>query len=268
MPVARAAHFAATLAVLCVTLWSIVRAPLPLGCSLGVAFAYLALTCLGVFFLRLRMYVDAVVRGPRGARGVALTFDDGPHPVHTRRVLDALDATGVKGTFFVIGKKAEEHPELVREILARGHEVGLHSYAHDRLMSLRGGSRVRADLERGIEVLERITGSRPRIFRPPVGHTNPIIARVISELDLQVVGWSVGARDGLAGTTARDVLARVMPRARDGAIVLLHDAAELGEREPAGVAALPALLERLAAERLDVVPLQDFLDTEEELASA
>jgi len=256
---ARGVYFAATVFVLAVPVWSVVREPLPLPVLLAIVTAYAAITCLGVFFLGLRMYTGALVRGPSGARGVVLTFDDGPHPTYTRKVLDALDAKGAKGTFFVIGKKVEAHPEIVKEILARGHTVGLHSYAHDRLFSLRAPSVVRADLERGIRVLEEVTGERPRLFRPPIGHTNPIIARVVEELDLDVVGWSVGARDGLSGTKPADVLSRVMPRAKDGAIVLLHDAPERGEREPAGVAALPELLEKLEAERLDVVPLSAFV---------
>lgn len=260
MSPARGLYFAATAGVLVVPAWSILREPLPLPIVLAIVGAYGAITCLGVFFLGLRMYTDALVRGPAGARGVALTFDDGPHPTYTRKVLDALDAKGKKGTFFVIGKKAEEHPALVEEILARGHTVGVHSYAHDRLFSLRSPRFVRDDLVKAIAVLEKITGERPRLFRPPIGHTNPIIARVADELDLEVVGWSVGARDGLARTTKDDVLARVMPSAKDGAIVLLHDAPERGEREPAGVVALPELLDKLEAERLDVVPLAAFVN--------
>lgn len=259
MSPARVIYFAATVGVLAVPVWSVVHEPLPLGALFAIVSGYAAVTCLGVFFLGLRMYTNALLRGPSGARGVALTFDDGPHPTYTRKVLDALDAKGAKGTFFVIGRKVEEHPEIVKEILARGHTVGLHSYAHDRLFSLRGPSVVRRDLQKAIAVLEKVTGERPRLFRPPIGHTNPIIARVVEELDLDVIGWSVGARDGLAGTTAADVLSRVMPSAKDGAIVLLHDAPERGEREPAGVSALPELLEKLEAERLDVVPLASFV---------
>ena len=255
MSPARALYFATTIGVLAVPVWSLVREPLPVLVVGAIVVAYVALTCLGVFFLGLRMYTDARIRGPAGSRGVALTFDDGPHPTYTRKVLDALDAKGVKGTFFVIARKAEEHPDIVKEIVARGHTVGLHSYGHDRLFSLRSTAYVRRDLEKGIATLERLLGERPRLFRPPIGHTNPIIARVVEELDLEVVGWSVGARDGLSGTTPADVLSRVMRSAKDGAIVLLHDAPEVGEREPAGVVALPALLARLEAERLPIVPL-------------
>jgi peptidoglycan/xylan/chitin deacetylase (PgdA/CDA1 family) len=165
----------------------------------------------------------------------------------------------VKATFFVIGAKAAKHPEIVRAIVERGHDIGVHGFAHDRLFSLRGAKRVRADLERAIRTLEGITDKRPVLFRPPIGHTNPTIARVADELDLIVVGWTVAARDGIARTKVDDVVARVSRGVRDGAIVVLHDAAERGGRKPAGVAALGAVLDAIEEKNLSVVPLATFV---------
>jgi peptidoglycan/xylan/chitin deacetylase (PgdA/CDA1 family) len=173
-------------------------------------------------------------------------------------VLDALDASGAKATFFVIGRKVEAHPEVVREIVRRGHAIGLHSYEHDRLFALRGEERVRADLLRGLAVIEKVVGTRPSLFRPPIGHTNPIIARVVDALDLNVVGWSVSGRDGVGGVDPADVAARVRGGVRDGAIVLLHDAAERGNHEPAGPRALPEILRAIDAANLTVVPLASW----------
>jgi peptidoglycan-N-acetylglucosamine deacetylase len=222
---------------------------------------YMALLLSGVLVLRWRVFVDAVVRGPRSARGIALTFDDGPHPHWTPRILAVLAQHGVTATFFVVGRKVEAHPDVVRAIVDAGHAVGLHSYAHDRFFSLRGERRVKEDLERGVAVLERALGQRPRLFRPPIGHTNPTIARVVEALGLVVVGWTIGGRDGLASARPAEVVARVRRDLRDGAIVLLHDAPERGEREPAAVRALPAILDAIAAERFDVVPLSDWMPT-------
>src|SRR5581483_11276118 len=178
MPPVRLALHCATGALLGLTIHSVVVRPPPLAWAAGVLLGYLILVLAGVLVLPWRVFADAVVRGPRDARGVALTFDDGPHPRWTPVVLDALSARGMKATFFVVARKAEQYPDVVREIQERGHSVEMHSYAHDRLFALRGVRRVREDLERAIASIERLTGRRPRLFRPPIGHTNPTIARV------------------------------------------------------------------------------------------
>ena len=259
MPPFRFVFYAASVAAGLLAARAVLIEPPPLWFAVCAAVAYLTLMLLGVFVLRWRAFVDAVIEGPRHARGVVLTFDDGPDPVWTPRALDALDGAKAVATFFVIGQKAEKYPDLVRQILARGHTVGLHSYAHDRLFSLRGERRVRADLARASRVLAEITGEVPVLFRPPIGHTNPIIARVAESLDLTVVGWSVGGRDGLGSARVADVVRRVRRGLRDGAIVLLHDAAERGDHEPAGVKALPRVLAALADAQLPVVALKAFI---------
>ncbi len=259
MPRARALFWAATLGGVIVSIRSILSGPPPLTVAAILASTYVAFFLAGVFILRLQIFADAIVRGPEEAKGVVLTFDDGPHPEHTAKVLDVLEARSAHATFFVIGKKAEAHPELVREIVRRGHQIGVHGYAHDRLFALRGSTRVRKDLEKSIRTLEAITGTRPTLFRPPIGHTNPAIARIAEQLDLVVVGWSVKARDGISGATAAEVVARVTPGLEDGAIVLLHDAAERDDRTPVAAAALPGILDAIAARGLEVAELSAWL---------
>jgi peptidoglycan/xylan/chitin deacetylase (PgdA/CDA1 family) len=263
MPPARALFWAATLAGVIFSVRAAVVGPPPLLVAVAASVAYVAFFLAGVLVLRLRVFVDAVVRGPVGARGVALTFDDGPHPEHTRQVLATLEARGARATFFVIGRKADAHPDLVREIVRRGHAVGVHGYEHDRLFSLRRTRRVRRDLERSVEALERITGVRPVLFRPPIGHTNPVIARVADGLGLVVVGWSVSARDGIAGVRPEELVGRLRPGLADGAIVLLHDAAERDDRVPASIAALPMLMDAIEAQGLAIVPLESWTSDDE-----
>jgi peptidoglycan-N-acetylglucosamine deacetylase len=260
MPPLRFALYIATAALLGLSGFAVVARPPPLLWAGAALAGYVGLVLGGVFVLRWRVFVDAVVGGPRGARGVALTFDDGPHPRWTLRVLDILAEHEAKATFFLIGRKAEEYPEVVRAILERGHSVGLHSYAHDRLFALRRERHVRADLERGVAALEKITGHRPIMFRPPIGHTNPVIARVADSLDLVPVGWTIAGHDGVSRARAKTVAARIRRDLRDGVIVLLHDAPELGDREPAAVGALPAILDAIVAERLEVVPVSRWIE--------
>ena len=260
MPFARVLLYAATAMVFVLVARTLLLAPPPTSLAVLALFAYLALILAGVFALRLRMFVDALIRGPRGARGVVLTFDDGPDPETTPRVLDALEEGHAKATFFLIGKKAEAHPEIVRDMKRRGHAIGLHSYAHDRLFALRSQKRVIRDLARGVGVLKAITGEDPILFRPPIGHTNPAIARVADALDLRVVGWNLSARDGIESANPEKVVARLRRYMKDGTIVLLHDAAEGGGRVPASVEAIREILETIKDARLEVVPLEAWLD--------
>jgi peptidoglycan/xylan/chitin deacetylase (PgdA/CDA1 family) len=248
-----------TVGAIAFALRSLLTDPPTLPWTLLALGAYLAIITFGVVFARFEMFADVLSRGPTGARGVALTFDDGPDPKTTPRVLDALDAAGAKATFFVIGRKAERHPELVRDIVARGHALGVHGYDHDRFLSLRLPWRVRRDLEQAITVLAQITGHRPQLYRAPVGHVSPAMARVVAGLDLTVVGWSIKSLDGWSGASPERVLRRVVPSLGDGAIVLLHDAAERGDFEPASLEALPEILEVAARRQLDLVRVDSWL---------
>lgn len=259
MPIGRAVLVLATAGALALFARAVVLGPPPLWVPLLVLAAYLVLVVLGVVFPRFGMFADVVSCGPRGSRGVALTFDDGPDPATTPAILRALERAGARATFFVVGRKAEQHETLVAAMARAGHGVELHGYAHDRLFALRSAARVRRDLRRGLEVIERITGARPTMLRAPVGPVSPTIARVAKELGLRLVGWSVKGLDGWSGGTAQLVLARVLPRLRDGCVVLLHDASERGDFEPASLAALPEILRTAAHRELPLVLVSGWL---------
>lgn len=231
----------------------------PLSFLIPFALVYAALINLGTYFLNLGVFLDVISRGPRGARGVALTFDDGPHPVHTRRVLDLLDEFGAKATFFVIGEKAAAHPDVIRTIAERGHDLGVHSYTHDRFLNMRNERRIARELADTARVLEASTGRRTSLFRPPVGFTSPRTTIAVRELAMDVIGWTARAYDGLGMTTPARIVERVAPALADGAIVLLHDAAERGDAQPASVDALRGLLEAMRARNLAGVGLSAWL---------
>lgn len=213
----------------------------------------------GIFFLNLAVFLDVVSHGEPGARAVSLTFDDGPHPVHTGRVLDALDEAGAKGTFFVIGAKAEAYPDVIADIVRRGHEVGLHSYAHDHLLFLRNEAKIVEDLRRTQDAIEQAAGVRPKLFRPPVGFSSPRTRVAVRDLGLCVVGWSARAFDGAGRPTPAQVVSRIEPTLRDGAIVLLHDAPERGDDAPTSLAALPELIRLLRARGLEAVTVSSLI---------
>ena len=110
-------------------------------------------------------------RGPANQDGVALTFDDGPDPIFTPRILDILAQFDARATFFVIGKRAEQHPEIIRAIAAAGHEIGNHTYTH-RPLWLLPPRQTRQEIDRCTHVLTTILGEPPRYFRPPWGQSN------------------------------------------------------------------------------------------------
>ena len=218
-----------------------------------------ALATSGVLFPTLEMYGHVIFRGPSGNARVALTFDDGPHPVTTRRVLDALAPTRHRATFFVLGEKVRRHPDVVREIHAAGHTIGIHGDWHDRFHSFRMTSSVRNWIGRAGDAVEAATGKRPRFFRPPLGHTSLTTVRGARRAGVTLVGWSSRGYDGMQRRSPDAVVKCVRRTLTDGAIVMLHDASEHDNFEPASVRALPQLIALLDERRLASVGLDALL---------
>src|SRR5262245_45335704 len=225
----------------------------------GLVLGWLAALSLGVFIPGLEMYARVASRVPPGGSRVALTFDDGPHPVTTRRVLKTLAATRHRATFFVLGEKVRRHPDVVREICAGGHTLGIHGDFHDRLHSFRMPWTVRDQLVRAGDSVEAVTGTRPRFFRPPMGHTSVTTVPGVRRAGVTLVGWSSRGFDGWYGRSVEALLRRVRRTLEDGDIVMLHDAAEFDDFEPAAVRALPQLLALLDERGLTSVGLDALL---------
>ncbi|MFC5911116.1 polysaccharide deacetylase family protein [Streptacidiphilus monticola] len=169
---------------------------------------------------------------------VVLTFDDGPHPDSTPKLLDLLAAAEAPAVFFLCGEPAERHPELVRSIQAAGHRLGNHSRTHPYLTRLQDDE-VRAELTATQAGVAEATGSAPTLFRPPYLDTDARIAALAGEFGLTEVGCTLDTRDW-AGLPAEDIAAAA-DRAADGDVILLHDNPALHT-----LPALPELLRRLA----------------------
>jgi len=257
---ARLGFFTATPALGALFLHAAARGePGPLALA-AAAVGWGALATSGVFFPWLGMFASAACHGPRGGARVALTFDDGPHPVTTRRVLERLAGTRHRATFFVLGEKARRHPDVLAEIVRQGHALGVHGYFHDRLHAFRFPARVASEIERAQDAIEAATGLCPRGFRPPLGHTSPNTVCGARRAGVSLVGWSARGYDGLRGRSPASVVEHVARDLDAGSIVLLHDAAEHDDFEPASIAALPALLRELDARALTSVVLDGWLD--------
>lgn len=186
-----------------------------------------------------------------------LTFDDGPDVDSTPAVLDALDQIEATATFFVVAEHVVEHPQLAREIAARGHEIGLHGLTHARRAAL-DPERSRSEIVDGIERIASVTGQRPHWFRPPYGLHSDATAEACDEEGLQLVYWSAWGLDW-EPLEPREIAQLVGRSLKDGAIVLLHDSARYAPRPSAlPTAAAVVTLGVLARERaLSFVALRD-----------
>jgi peptidoglycan/xylan/chitin deacetylase (PgdA/CDA1 family) len=191
-------------------------------------------------------------------REIALTLDDGPDPEVTPRVLDLLDDYGIKATFFCIGRRAEQYPDLCREIVARGHAVENHSQQHRHHFSLLGPAGFEREIRAGQETLQRITGTAPMFFRAPAGLRNPFLDPVLAKLGLQLASWTVRGFDTRTRDAAK-VKARLLRGLHPGAILLLHDghAARTDAGEPVVLAVLPELIAAAQDAGLRFVTLRD-----------
>lgn len=167
-------------------------------------------------------YVRAFSKSSYSSDSVMLTFDDGPHPQNTEKVLDILAQSGVNAVFFLIGERAVEHPEIVKRIVREGHLAGIHSMRHTAGFTIAPSRMVASDLEACRKILEDITGTKINLFRPPFGVTNFNIARAVKKLSLKTVGWNVRSYDTAIKDPQR-VIERVAGRITPGSVILLHD---------------------------------------------
>jgi peptidoglycan/xylan/chitin deacetylase (PgdA/CDA1 family) len=219
---------------------------------------YLALGTAGVFWPERGMYGRTLWHGPARPE-VALTFDDGPSPKTTPLVLAELARSGTRATFFVVGRKAAQHPELVREIVSAGHEVGLHGYEHDRLFSLRSGQHVARDIRRTQAVLVDAGAPQPTLFRPPIGFVSHMTVGGARRAGVTLVGCSARALDGFRQASPEKVSARLTRSLEPGALLAMHDAAERDDYVPASLAALPHVLAALRERGLRPVTLSTWI---------
>ncbi len=228
--------------------------------------------------IRSGVYVRAFCREKTDRKVVYLTFDDGPHPPETVRVLDVLREHGARATFFLIGSKVSGNEAVLRRMLEEGHALGLHTYSHADTFPLLSFDKMLADVNEGKRAVESVAGKKISLFRPPFGVTNPTIAKVIRTLGLQTVGWDVRSFDTMfckssehsckqsgysckqsehsckqSGYSCKQsghdwyvpVVERIMKQVRPGSVILLHD------RLDGASSLLALLLDNLAASGYD-----------------
>jgi peptidoglycan-N-acetylglucosamine deacetylase len=234
------------------------REPVRLGLeACAGAFTLAACYTLAAYAATEGLGLGVIKRGPSRPM-VALTFDDGPDPEYTPRILDALAASNTLATFFMVGRQINAVPAVARAIAAAGHDVGNHTYGHRHLWRLTPSASV-AEVDRGAAAVAEATGITPRYFRPPWGTFNwPAYVRAGQIGEARVL-WSVRPEGLVTAADANRMTALVVRKAHAGAIVNLHDHGGHASTPRETWAALPSMIAGLRARGFDVVPLRTLL---------
>lgn len=188
-----------------------------------ILFMWLLFTALGSFNIRWNYFLTAHHKNDKVRENViALTFDDGPHPEFTPMVLELLQKFDAKATFFLIGKNVEKYPDLVKDIVNKGHIIGNHSYKHSNNYGFLSTNSLISDLNKNKQLIYDTVGLKMKFFRPPFGVTNPKITKAILSLKLKTFGWSIRTYDTTAKKT-EVIVSRVKAKLKKGEVILMHD---------------------------------------------
>jgi peptidoglycan/xylan/chitin deacetylase (PgdA/CDA1 family) len=218
--------------------------------------SWIVITVLGSSLITWNYHVSSLHRNitiPKN--NIAITFDDGPNPEFTPKVLSLLNKHNAKATFFCIGKNIEAHPELLQSIIAQGHTIGNHTYSHSNGFGFFSSEKVTKELQKTNELAEKITGLKLKLYRPAFGITNPNIKKAIQITKLISIGWSKRSLDTMA-LSEKIVLNRITKNLKKGDIILLHDSSAKS------VAVLERLLLFLQSKEMQSVTVDHLLAIE------
>lgn len=215
-------------------------------------FLYLSIAFIGSNYIQLNYFIKSFNNGNVERKGVALTFDDGPTPQYTQQVLDILNKENVKATFFLIGHNIEGNEALVKRMYNEGHAIGNHSYSHNFWFSMKPSAEMTADLKKCDTKIEEAIGHQPKLFRPPYGVTNPMVAKAIEQGGYKSIGWSLRTYDTTA-KSKEQLLSKILNNVKNGDVILLHDWA------PYTVGTLSEIINGVRSKGLEIVKVDELL---------
>ena len=222
--------------------------------ALSISFIWLLLTMLGSGLIGWNYHINAINANPETIQNhVAITFDDGPNPKHTPKVLELLQKHQAKATFFCIGKHIETYPDIFKAILKADHSVGNHTYSHSNSFGFFNTKKVVSELNQTITLVNKLTGKKLLLYRPAFGVTNPRIKRAVKQLQLRVVGWNKRSLD-TTNLNEKQILARITKNLKKGDVILLHDTSDKS------IAVLEQLLLFLQQNNLQSVTVNDLFN--------
>lgn len=228
---------------------------IPLYVFIILLLIYSSFLFYGSYNVRSNFYLKTISAAGTARKAIAISFDDGPVPLYTPQILQVLKAHQVKAAFFCIGKRIRENESLLKQVFDEGHVIGNHSYSHDLWFDLFSSSKMNRELQLMNEIVQKVTGVKPRLFRPPYGVTNPNLKKAIEKNNFTPIGWTVRSMDTVA-KDAQKLLAKVIGSLKPGAIVLFHDTSKVT------LDMLPAFIQQVREKGYEIVRLDKLLNLE------
>lgn len=209
---------------------------------------------IGSFSMSWKFYLNPITSNKvLTDKKIALTFDDGPNPDFTLKALQILKHYNAKATFFCIGQNIEKHPEILRAIADDGHDIGNHSFFHDLMIDFNSTERWLQEIKQTDNNIQKITGKKTILFRPPFGVTTPKLAKALKVTEHKVIGWNIRSFDTVI-KNPQNILKRITKRIHPGAIILLHD------KQPNVLLVLEHLLQFLQEHEYQTVTINELLN--------
>jgi peptidoglycan/xylan/chitin deacetylase (PgdA/CDA1 family) len=240
------------IALLAILIGLHVKYGLPVFAYCLLLIAYSLIVFWGCYYVGSNFFITIVCKATTDKKEIAISFDDGPAENYTKEILAVLNTENVKATFFCIGNRIAGNEAILKQVKDEGHIIGNHSYAHHFWFDMFSAKKMQEDLKQMDTEMERVTGLKPKLFRPPYGVTNPNLAKAIKNGGYTPVGWSVRSLDTVA-KDEQQLLNKINAGIKPGAVFLFHDTCKIT------LNVLPRFIQEVKKSGYHIIPLDKLL---------
>lgn len=239
--------------VVIISSYFLVESPYLIGTIVILVLVLIVVIVLGASFIQFNYFIISINKSKN--KGIAFTFDDGPHPEITPKILEILAQENIKATFFMVGHQLEENKALLLKIYNEGHTIGNHSFSHTKKLTLFSSINLIEDIEKCSLQIEKMIHQKPLFFRPPFGITTPRYKRALKHLCMKSIGWNIRSFDTIA-TNKKALYKKITRKISDGSIILFHDTQQIT------VDVLPEIIQFCKTNGITIVPLPELINTQ------
>lgn len=232
---------------------------LPYLLLINLAEVVLALTIIDIYVPNINIFSKATTK-LNDSKKIVLSFDDGPDPKVTPKLLDLLKKYNIKANFFVLGKKAEEFPNIIKRIVEEGHELCSHGYSHNKVHFMRRDKFIK-EIEDTEKIIESLVGRKPKYYRAPHGFIRYDLYRILKAKGYKLIAWSIGVWDTEKDITPQKIIERIKDKIKGGDIILLHDGDESNLRpQYAMLESLPEIINMIQQKGFFFVKISEIVN--------